>query len=65
MFKLLPSIGEAMARLQMGNQQRAEPPRTPEGTLYRGGESGRIHGRGDDNAADPEAAMAANRRPAG
>ncbi len=60
--KLVPPLGDLMARLQMGRQQRDEPPRTREGTLYRPGESGRVHGRGDDNAADRKAAEASNTR---
>ncbi len=62
--KLIPPLGQAMARMQLGRQQRNEPPHTREGTLYRGGGSGRIYGRGDDNAADPEKAAAANTRSA-
>jgi hypothetical protein len=64
MAKLLPSLGEAMAKMQMGRQQRDEAPRHPrEGTLYRAGESGRIHGRGNANAADTADAKALNTRP--
>lgn len=62
--KLIPPLGQAMAKMQLGRQQRNEPPHTREGTLYRRGESGRIYGRGDDNAADPKKAAAANTRPA-
>lgn len=62
--KLIPPIGEAMAKMQIGRQQRDEPPRSREGTLYRPGESGRIHGRGNANAADTGEAKALNTRPA-
>ena len=44
MAKVAPSLGDKMAARQAGRQQRDEPPRHPEGTLYRPGESGRIHG---------------------
>ncbi|RZJ07525.1 MAG: SDR family NAD(P)-dependent oxidoreductase [Rubrivivax sp.] len=60
--KALPAVGEAMAKMQMGRQQRDEPPRTREGTLYRPGESGRVRGRGDANAADTQQAKASNTR---
>jgi short-subunit dehydrogenase len=63
--KLIPPIGEALAKMQIGRQQRDEPPRTREGTLYRPGESGRIHGRGNAHAADTARAKALNTRPAG
>lgn len=63
--KLAPPIAEAMAKRQMGRQQRQEAPHAREGTLYRAGESGRIYGRGNENAADRKAAMASNTREAG
>ncbi len=63
--KLVLQPGEAMAKMEMGRQQRAEAPRSREGTLYRAGESGRIHGRGNANAADAAQAKAMNTRPAG
>jgi short-subunit dehydrogenase len=44
--KVLPKLGDRIARAQATRQQRREPPRHPEGTLYEAGESGRIHGRG-------------------
>jgi short-subunit dehydrogenase len=44
--KVLPKLGDRIARAQATRQQRQEPPRHPEGTLYEAGESGRIHGRG-------------------
>jgi hypothetical protein len=52
-----------MARTYVGKQQRDEPPRTHEGTLYEAGQSGRIRGRGDENAAKPELAGSLNTRP--
>ena len=63
--KLAPPIAEAMAKRQMGRQQRQEAPHAREGTLYRGGESDRIYGRGSENAADRKAAMASNTTEAG
>jgi short-subunit dehydrogenase len=60
MHKLMPRAGDAMAGAQLGRQQRAEPPHEREGTLYRAGESGRVHGRGNDNAERPRRARAAN-----
>jgi hypothetical protein len=45
-------------------QQRDELPRTREGTLYRAGYGGRVHGRGNANAADRKQAEATNVRPA-
>jgi short-subunit dehydrogenase len=63
MAKLLPRAGDAMAKMQMGRQQRAEPSHPREGTLYQPGERGRVHGRGDDNAEDRKVAHAANVRP--
>jgi hypothetical protein len=65
MAKLVPPVGEAMAKMQMGRQQREEAPHAREGTLYSPGESGRIHGRGNDNAADAKKAKASNTRQAG
>lgn len=61
--KMLPSLGHRMARMQMGRQQRDEVPHDRDGTLYRAGESGRIHGRGNQNAADARQARDANLRP--
>jgi short-subunit dehydrogenase len=60
--KLVPPLGEMMAKMQIGRQQRNEMPRSREGTLYRAGESGRVHGRGNANAADAQTAKALNRR---
>jgi short-subunit dehydrogenase len=64
MAKIMPSIADLMARIQMGRQQRDEPPHAREGTLYRAGETGRVHGRGNENAADRKAARDSNVRPA-
>jgi len=64
MAKILPSLGQAMAKMQIGRQQRDEPPHSREGTLYRGGESGRVKGRGNAHAADPESARQSNVRSA-
>ncbi|GAA4328067.1 SDR family oxidoreductase [Pigmentiphaga soli] len=63
--KVLPALGEAMAKMQIGRQQRAEPPHSREGSLYRAGESGRVRGRGNQNAADPAQARRANVRDGG
>ena len=43
--KLMPSLADSISAKQAGRQQRDMPPLRPEGTLYRPGESGRIHGR--------------------
>ena len=65
MSKILPALGETMAKMQIGRQQRDEAPQhSREGTLYRAGESGRIHGRGNENAADSKVARESNTRPA-
>lgn len=61
--KLLPPLASWMGRQQLGRQQRDEPARTREGSLYEPGERGRIHGRGDDAAAVPSEAAELNRRP--
>jgi short-subunit dehydrogenase len=42
--KLMPSLGDRMAALQADRQQEDRPPARPEGTLFRPGESGRVHG---------------------
>ena len=44
--KLAPSLGDKMSAKQADRQQRNEPPRHPDGTLYRPGESGQTHGLG-------------------
>jgi len=60
--KIIPGVAEAIARKQIGRQQRNERPHAREGTLYRAGESGRIHGRGNQNAADAAQARQLNVR---
>ena len=63
MAKLLPSLGDMMAKMQIGRQQRDEPPRHPRaGTLYTAGEAGRIHGRGNENPARMSEARESNVR---
>jgi short-subunit dehydrogenase len=44
--KLMPSLGDKMFAKQADRQHYDEPPRDPDGTLYRAGESGRTHGSG-------------------
>jgi NADP-dependent 3-hydroxy acid dehydrogenase YdfG len=44
--KIAPGLGDKMAAKQADRQQYNEPPRNPEGTLYKAGESGQIHGSG-------------------
>ncbi|RZA32071.1 MAG: SDR family NAD(P)-dependent oxidoreductase [Lysobacteraceae bacterium] len=44
MAKLMPRLGDRMSAMQSRRQQKDEPPRKPEGTLFEGGESGRIYG---------------------
>lgn len=63
MSKIMPGMADTMAKMQMGRQQRNERPHSREGTLYEAGESGRIHGRGDQNKADPKLARQSNVRP--
>ncbi len=43
--KLTPSLADKVSAKQAGRQQYEQPPHHPEGTLYRAGETGRIHGR--------------------
>jgi len=63
MAKLMPSIGDEFAKMQIGRQQRDEPARGDRsGTLYRAGESGAITGRGNENPADRKEAQEANTR---
>jgi short-subunit dehydrogenase len=64
MAKIMPSIGQAMAKMQIGRQQRDEPPHSREGTLYEAGESGRTKGRGNENTADSDEAKRSNVRSA-
>lgn len=42
--KLLPSLGDKISARQAKRQQEDFPPRDPEGTLYKPGHAGRIHG---------------------
>lgn len=44
--KLMPSLGDRMAKMQADRQQRDEPARDRQGTLNRAGEGGEVHGRG-------------------
>lgn len=60
--KLVPPLGHAMAKMQMGRQQRQEAPHAREGTLYHPGEAGRVHGRGNENAAGYRQAKDSNTR---
>jgi short-subunit dehydrogenase len=60
MAKIAPRIADRMARMQMGRQQRDEPPHSREGNLYEASEDGRTHGRGNENAADTSEAMKSN-----
>jgi NADP-dependent 3-hydroxy acid dehydrogenase YdfG len=46
MAKLAPGLGDKFSAKQVDRQQYQEPPRDPEGTLYKAGESGRTHGSG-------------------
>jgi short-subunit dehydrogenase len=62
MAKLMPSLADTMAKMQMGRQQRDEAPQTRDGTLYTPGHAGRVHGRGNQNAADTSAARQSNLR---
>ena len=44
MFKILPSLADKMSAKQVDRQQYDEPPRNPEGALYRPSGGGGIHG---------------------
>ncbi|HYG63825.1 MAG TPA: SDR family oxidoreductase [Thermoanaerobaculia bacterium] len=44
--KIAPGLGDKLSSKQADRQQYNEPPRDPEGTLYKPGEEGRIHGEG-------------------
>ncbi|HEV7786455.1 MAG TPA: SDR family NAD(P)-dependent oxidoreductase, partial [Thermoanaerobaculia bacterium] len=44
--KIAPELGDKMSAKQADRQQYNEPPRNPEGTLYKAGEGGKIHGSG-------------------
>jgi short-subunit dehydrogenase len=59
--KVAPSLGDKMSAMQNDRQQRPEPPRDPDGTLYKPGESGRTQGEGaaagkSEKAKQPELA---------
>ncbi len=62
--KLFSTLFGGMAKMQMGRQQRNEPPHARHGCLYQGSESGRVHGRGNENAADTKQALQSNVRSA-
>jgi short-subunit dehydrogenase len=62
MAKIAPGLADRMARLQMGRQQRDEPPHSRHGALFHGSESGRTKGRGNENPADSKEAMKSNIR---
>lgn len=46
MEKLVPVLAEKMSAKQASRQQYDEPPRNPDGTLYRPGGGGGVHGSG-------------------
>ena len=48
---LAPLLADKMSARQAGRQQRDEPPRDPDGTLYRPGGTGRVHGEGADSVS--------------
>jgi short-subunit dehydrogenase len=62
MAKFMPSLGDVMARKQIGRQQRDEAPHARQGTLYEPGYSGRTHGRGNEHTTDTKRAEALNTR---
>jgi short-subunit dehydrogenase len=64
MSKMMPSLAEQMAKMQIGRQQRTEAPHTRQGTLYTPSEDGRIYGRGNENAASMKEARESNVRSA-
>ncbi|HEX3556157.1 MAG TPA: SDR family oxidoreductase [Thermoanaerobaculia bacterium] len=53
--KVAPGLGDKMSAKQADRQQKPEPPRDPEGTLYKPGEEGRIHGSGEHEEVLEEA----------
>ncbi len=63
MAKGMPSLADAMAKMQMGRQQRNERPHKRDGALYQASECGRVYGRGMQNKADPATARKSNVRP--
>lgn len=44
MANLMPRLADRMSAMQAKRQQKDEPPRNPEGTLFEAGHSGRIYG---------------------
>jgi NADP-dependent 3-hydroxy acid dehydrogenase YdfG len=62
MAKIAPRVADAMAKMQIGRQQRDEAPHSREGALYEASEDGRTKGRGNENAADAKRAKASNVR---
>ena len=44
--RIAPSLGDKMSARQAERQQHDEPPRDPEGTLFRPGCGGQVHGEG-------------------
>jgi short-subunit dehydrogenase len=62
MAKLAPALGDKMSAMQANRQQRDELPRDPEGTLYKPGEAGRIHGEGASSSTEKEAELASSGR---
>ncbi|HEX6708367.1 MAG TPA: SDR family oxidoreductase [Albitalea sp.] len=42
--RIAPSLGDKMSAKQAERQQHDEPPRDPEGTLFRAGHGGQVHG---------------------
>ncbi len=62
--KVAPALAEMMGRMQIGRQQRDEAPHATEGALFEAGGGGRVHGRGDENAAKSGDAKQQNLRTA-
>jgi short-subunit dehydrogenase len=60
--KIMPALGDKMSAMQADRQQRDELPRDPEGTLYKPGEAGRIHGEGSSSSIEQEAELASSGR---
>ena len=55
--KVAPGLGDKLSAKQADRQQYDEAPRDPEGTLYKPGEEGRIHGEGPSKQVEePELA---------
>jgi short-subunit dehydrogenase len=53
--KFFPSLGDKMSAKQADRQHYDEPPRDPEGTLYKPGEAGRKRGLKPDEVRSPSA----------